>query len=273
MNIRAMKAIAARDLKIVTRSKGVTIPMIILPLILMVVLPGLIGGIVPLLEDMDESPTEDLDMFLSQMPPNILEELTGYNETQTMVAVLLTYFFAPLFLILPMMVASTIAANSFAGEKERKTLEALIYTPTTDTELFIGKTLAAWIPAVLIALVGFVLYSIVVNVASWPTMGKVFFPNAMWLMLIVWVAPAAAGLGLGSMILVSSKANSFQEAYQIGSAVVLPVVMLLFGQVSGVLYFTVGVVFLVGCVLWLIDAAILWFAVKTFQRREIIARL
>jgi fatty-acid desaturase len=95
----------------------------------------------------------------------------------------------------------------------------------------------------------------------------------MWIVLIVWVAPAAAGLGLGAMILVSSKANSFQEAYQLGSAVVLPIILLLLGQVSGVLYFTVGIVFLVGSVLWIIDAAILWFAVKTFQRREIIARL
>jgi ABC-type Na+ efflux pump permease subunit len=190
-----------------------------------------------------------------------------------MIVALLVYFFAPMFLILPLMVASTMAANSFAGEKDRKTLEALVYTPTTDTELFVGKLLAAWIPAFLVAIGSFVLYGVTANLAAWPTMREIFFPNLMWVILVLWVSPATAGLGLGSMILVSSKVNSFQEAYQIGSAVVLPVVMLMLGQISGVLYFSAGVVFIVGLVLWGIDAAILWFAVRTFQRTEIIARL
>jgi ABC-type Na+ efflux pump permease subunit len=41
------------------------------------------------------------------------------------------------------MVSSVLAADSFAGEKERKTLEALLYTPTTDRELFTAKLLEA----------------------------------------------------------------------------------------------------------------------------------
>ncbi|MBN1876135.1 MAG: ABC transporter permease subunit [Anaerolineae bacterium] len=273
MHIRAVRAVAIRDLKIVLRSKGVMLPIVLLPVILMILLPAGIGIAAPWMVAEADSELDDLAMFFDAMPGYMQITFAGYSPVQTMVVVMLVYFFAPLFLVMPLMVASTIAANSFAGEKERKTLEALIYTPTTDAELFIGKMLAAWIPAFLVAVGSFVLYGITANLAAWPTMGRIFFPNAMWIVLVFWVAPAAAGLGLGSMILVSSKVNTFQEAYQIGGVVVLPVIMLMFGQISGVLYLSVGVVVLVGLVLWLVDAALLWFAVRTFKRDEIIARL
>jgi ABC-2 type transport system permease protein len=149
----------------------------------------------------------------------------------------------------------------------------LLCTPTTDWELFVGKTLSAWLPAVGVAVGGFLLYGLVANLAAWPVMGHVFFPDAMWLVLVIWVSPAVAGLGLGTMVLVSSRAQGFQEAYQVGAAVVLPIVLLLVGQATGVMYFSVGLVLLLGLVLWDVDAALLWFGVKTFQRSELIARL
>ncbi len=273
MNHRAIRAIALRDLKIVTRSKGVMLPMILLPVILMILFPAGIGAFAPMLAEGENSELNDLDTFLDMMPDPMAAEFANYTPAQTMVVAMLVYFFAPMFLILPLMVASTIAANSFAGEKERKTLEALIYTPTSDADLFSGKMLAAWIPAFLVAVGSFILYGLTANIAAWRTMGYIFFPNAMWVALVFWVAPAAAGLGLGAMILVSSKANSFQEAYQLGSAVVLPVVLLMLGQIGGVLYFNLGVVFIVGLVLWLMDAVVLYFAVRTFKRDEIIAKL
>ncbi len=159
-----------------------------------------------------------------------------------------------MFLIVPMMVASVIAADSFAGEKERKTLEALLYTPTTDFELVAAKLVAAWVPAIIVAWVGFVLYGIVANGAAWGTMGQIFFPNTMWVVLALWVAPGVAGLGLSATVLVSVRANSFQDAYQLGAMVVLPIVALMISQATGVLYLSLDFVFLLGLVCWIIDA-------------------
>ena len=39
------------------------------------------------------------------------------------------YLLAPLFLIVPLMVSAVLAADAFAGEKERKTLESLLHLP------------------------------------------------------------------------------------------------------------------------------------------------
>ena len=45
------------------------------------------------------------------------------------------------------MISSVVAASSFVGEKERKTLESLLYTPIDIASLFWGKLLSAFIPA------------------------------------------------------------------------------------------------------------------------------
>jgi hypothetical protein len=126
---------------------------------------------------------------------------------------------------------------------------------------------------VAVAVIGFLLYGIVVNLAAWPVMRRVFFPNLMWVLLAVWVAPAAAGLGLSTMVLVSSRAQGFQDAYQIGAAVVIPVVLLMVGQLAGVVYFSVGLAVILGVILWVVDAVLLWLDVRTFQRGELIAQL
>ncbi len=158
-------------------------------------------------------------------------------------------------------------------EKERGTIEALVYTPLADIELYTSKLLTAWIPALPVTLVGGLLYSIVSNVAAYPILGEIFLPNTLWLILVLWVAPAAAGFGLAAMVLVSSRADSFQEAYQPGGLVVLPVVALMLGQLAGVVYLSTGLLILVGVALWLIDGLLLWYGASTFQRSEIIARL
>jgi ABC-type Na+ efflux pump permease subunit len=272
MNWRAIKAIVRKDLTVVFQNKGVTIPLIVVPVMILGILPAL-AAFAPMLQDVPGAPFAGLDDFLGNMPSGLQAELAGLDEMQIVVTLALVYLLAPMYLILPLMVSSVIAADSFAGEKERKTLEALLYTPTTDRELFLAKLLSAWLPALAIAWGGFLLYALVANVAAWPTMGRVFFPNGMWIVLALWVAPAVAGLGLGVTVLVSARAESFQEAYQLGAVVVLPILLLVVGQATGVMYFSVGMVLLLGLVFWAIDAALLWFGGRTFRRSRLAADL
>jgi ABC-2 type transport system permease protein len=95
----------------------------------------------------------------------------------------------------------------------------------------------------------------------------------MWVVLVVWVAPATAGLGLFVMVLVSARAQGFQDAYQVGSMVVLPVLLLVFGQVAGVMYFSVGLVLLLGLVFWMVGGLLLWFGSRSFKRTRLISQV
>jgi len=74
------------------------------------------------------------------------------------------------------------------------------------------------------------------------------------------------------MVFVSARAQGFQDAYQTGGLVILPVLASMIGQISGVMYFSLGVVLLVGLVIWLLDIVLLGFASKSFRRGELITK-
>ena len=146
MNKRAIRAIVYKDLKVALQNKGVVLPIIILPLILFVIIPWVMVY-ASSIADVTGSSASNMDEILVRMPAGLLSELSSYTQDQKLIVFTLVYMLAPMFLIMPFMVSSVLAADSFAGEKERKTLEALLYTPTTDRELFTAKLLGAWTAA------------------------------------------------------------------------------------------------------------------------------
>ncbi|MBN1311773.1 MAG: ABC transporter permease [Anaerolineae bacterium] len=272
MNWRAVGAIIRKDIKVVLRSKAVLLPIILVPLFIQVILPAALGLGVNLIPQ-SSSEMEDLAQMMSAMPPGLQEQLGSLDEKQLFLTLMLVYVFAPFFLIVPLMVSSVIAADSFAGEKERKTLEALLHSAITNQELLAGKLLAAWLPAIAVSLASFLLYGVIANAVGWPILGQIFFPTTMWFVLVLWVAPAVSGLGLGVTVLISSRVKTFQEAYQLGGIIVVPIVALVIGQAAGVLYLSSGFTFALGLIAWLIDAALLWLGIRTFQRERLLAQL
>jgi len=75
------------------------------------------------------------------------------------------------------------------------------------------------------------------------------------------------------MVLVSSRVESFQEANQLGGVIVLPIVALVIGQASGMMYFSTRLVLLLGAILWVVDGVLLWFGIKVFERERMITGL
>ncbi len=271
MRWRLVAAVARNDLLAVGRSRAVVIPMIIVPLIMLVVLPA---GIALMLgvESFQAEMGRDLARMLEGLPGHVGEQLVGLDMPQKFAVLMLGYGFAPMFLILPLMVSSIVAADSFAGEKERGTLEALLYTPTTDRELFVGKCATAWLAAVTVTVLGLVAYCVAGNIAAWPVMGRVFLPNATWIILAFWVAPAAAGVGLGVTVLLSAKANTLQDAMQLSGMLVIPVVLLVIGQLSGVLWLSNWLLAGLGLLLWAVFMVVARLGGRAFKRSEVLAR-
>lgn len=273
MNWRAIRAIARKDLRVVTKSGTVMGPLIGVPVLMLVIIP-LIFALLINTVDLNDPSMGDFAELLEVIPPDLLADFEPIaSEQMRLFLYVMVYFFAPLFLILPLMSATVIAADSFAGEKERKTMEALVYTPTTDSELFLAKVLAPFVASFLVTLLAFILYCVVVNLTGLPLMGRIFFPNLMWVLVALWVTPAAALVGIGVMVIVSSRVNSFQGAYQASGFIVIPVVVLMVGQVGGVLFFSPTLVLVIGLILWVIAAVLLWIGSQIFRREEMLARL
>lgn len=273
MNVQRILTIGWKDVLLVTRNRSALLASVLVPLIFVVVLPLVMLTVAgdPNLEASGEF--DDIRPMLAALPPVIRAQIGDLSIAQTFVVLLLGYQFAPLFLILPMMLASTVAAESFAGEKERKTLEALLYTPASDAELFVGKALAALVPALAITLLSFAVYALMLNGYGWNIMGRVWFPTPTWWALVLWVAPAVALAGIATMVLVSSRVSTFMDAYQTSGMLVLPLLALVVGQIAGVLFLTVEFTLALGAAVWLADGALLWVGVRQFRRSRLVARI
>lgn len=272
MRPEVITAIAKKDLLEVRQNTSAWLPMVIVPLLFAVGLP-LIILLAPrnpaFLNQLTADP--DLVRFIDRLPPVMLAYLEGLDLDQKMVMIFLGFFFAPMFLIMPLMFSTIIAAESFAGEWERKTLEALLYTPASDAELFVGKMAAAGAPALLLTWICFGLYTLVLNIAGAPIMARQFsFPLPTWYPLIFWISPALSLLGISATILISARTKSFMGAYQLSGSLVLIVLALVVGQVTGVLYLSVGAGMLVGLVIWLAAGLLTWLSLRLFKRTSLL---
>jgi ABC-2 type transport system permease protein len=276
MNRVTVGAIVRKDVKTIIRNRGIRIPLMVVPLVILVLLPTLLVGTGELLTSSGAIPSDGGTQ-------NPLGNLVGTDDlVQSLAEVpararwavfVLEVLLAPLYLMVPLITATVIAADSFAGERERKTLEALLHTPASDRELVVAKFLAALIPAVTVAWAGFAIYAIVANLLAWPAMGRVFFPSATWLLLAFWVAPAVSALGLSVMVVVSSRVRTLQAAHQIGSLVMLPILALLVAQTGGMLQFLPAGVLALGAGLWIGAALALRLGSASLGRSRLAERM
>jgi len=192
MNKRqAIKALVRKDIRAITASIQLWLPMLIVPLIIGIIMPAIliwmtsrvelrsIGNLKFLLDSLDILSSSGQIPELASMP----------SDNHRIVYYLALYMFAPLFLIIPVMASSILTANSFAGEKERKTLEGLLFTPISMDTLFKGKVLAALIPSILLSWISFLIYGIIANILMYPMFGAMMFPNWNWIILVLWVVP------------------------------------------------------------------------------------
>lgn len=273
MDRMTVRAVMRRDVQRLMRNKGVRVPLLVAPVIVLVVLPVVLVGGGDLVLENSPVPLGDPRNPLTQIAPEDAGSLTGVTGPGRWSAFILGSFLAPLYLLIPLIVSTVIAADSFAGERERRTLEAVLHTPADDRELLLGKFLAAWLPALVVAIGGFLVYMLIANGLMWPQIGRWWFPNTSWLLLAFWVSPGLAALGLGLMVLVSSRVETLQAAHQVGSLVVLPVILLLIAQVSGALLLNARVVALMGGFIWIAAAIMVRIGTATFTREQLAKRL
>jgi ABC-2 type transport system permease protein len=266
VNRTVVRTLLARDLGMIRRSKALMLPMLFLPTLLLVILPAAIGLAA-------RERTLDVDQFVNMLPGALADPVLAHPPEERLIILVLGYMVAPLFLIVPLMVSSVLAADTFAGEKERKTLETLLHLPVRDRDLYVAKLLSTFVPSTAVSWLGFTVFCIVSNVVCWPVMGRVFLPTVTWMIVIVWLAPAVAALGLGVMVRVSIRVENTQEAQQLGGAVVLPFVVIAVGQTTGLLIAGPAVTLVVGAVIWAIAILLNVRGMHLYQRNKMAARL
>jgi ABC-2 type transport system permease protein len=273
MRIEKAMLVFRKDWREIRRNWQVILPIVVVPLMISVFLPVLLT-VIPSVATAPETSLSGFEALIQNLPNHVQEQLTGMTEIQVMIYIMALYFFAPFFLIIPLMASSVIASDSFAGEKERKTIEALLATPISDGEMFLGKTLVSFIPSMIVTIISFLMYTIVFDLLSFSIFnGALLLPTLDWILLIFGLAPTVALASIGLTVMISAKVKGFREAQQISAILLIPVLALVFGQVTGAIIFGPIVILALLGLFAIIDFAIFRIGVKLFKREEILSKL
>jgi len=269
MTSRKHWLIAAKDLRELSGNKMVLLPIILVPVVLCVVLPLVLLTVGLRSNTLLVTGAQFIEGLLPSYP--VPEAFA--TVTERMLYVFCNYTMIPLFMVIPIMVSSTIAAHAIAGEKERKTLETLLYTPITNRQFFLGKLMSAFLPALILSILSFALYFTTANVLFVAMRGHMIIRSWVWLPAMLLINPAASLLGLGVTLLVSLRSKTYLQAQQASAFVVLPCVMLIGAQMSGLIVFSPLSMAILGAVLLAVDYLIIVRVGPRFERERIMCSL
>lgn len=126
-------------------------------------------------------------------------------------------FFSATGLLMPVffaaVVITAVIADSFAGERERHTLETLLATRLSDRAILFGKIAACVAYGWLISWLCIVAGSITANLAHWQGEIRIFHDTASWLMILLG-PPLVGGVMATGGVLISLHATTVRQAQQ-----------------------------------------------------------
>jgi len=234
-------ALIKKDLRSITSNKRMFSVLLIVPLVMVVMLPSIF--ILAIL--FDPSGASDLEPMLELLPNGA----QSGNVTQAIIGLVLNSILPVFFLIIPIMAASVMAASSFVGEKEKRTLETLLYCPLSLREIFIAKVLASFLLSMLVSLISFLVMILVVEVEIIIVTGGMVLPGISWLILMLLVSPALSLIAITLIVRGSAKAQTMEESQQRSVFLILPVILLAVGQFTGIMLVNVWILLALGIIL------------------------
>ncbi len=179
---------------------------------------------------------------------------------------------ATLFFLMPIILPSVIASYSVVGEKTSQTLEPLLATPVKTWELLLAKCLTSLLPSVTLTWLSAGLFAL--GLALVEASPKVFsiIISPGWLLVLFLCAPLLALIAIALTIAVSARANDPRTAQQISAILIIPIMLVFFGQITGLLVLSPFVALIGALVLGLLSVASLWLTTRLFQREAILTR-
>ena len=209
--------------------------------------------------------------FILAVQSNLAFTKTKPSEL-TLVLPMIFNLILMIFIVVPATLPTIIATYSIVGEKNNRSLEPLLATPTTDGELLAGKIFSSFIPSMGSTLLAFVLGVVLLDFVLIPRVGYPLLPNLIWILAILLIAPTACLMSVLACVLVSSKVSDVRAAQQLGGFVVMPVVVLMLGVLSGLLLLSPLTVIVFAGLYGSIDLGLFYFARAIFNRESILTK-
>lgn len=142
-----MAAIIKKDMQSITSNKRMFATLLIVPIVLTIFLPSVF--ILTLYFVPEEG--EELLQLLETLPL----PLQSGSSLQSMILLMLNFILPGFFLMIPIMASSVMSAASFVGEKEKRTLETLLYCPLSLKQIFRSKVTASFLISMVVSGISF----------------------------------------------------------------------------------------------------------------------
>jgi len=220
-------AIIKKDFHSMVSNKRLFPVLIIVPLVFTIVLPSIF--ILTIHFALDEM--GPFKMLINMLPMG----KQGDTLNRTLIMLVLNNILPIFFMMIPIMAASVMAASSFVGEKEKRTLETLLYCPLPLKKIFQSKVWASFLLSMTVSFSSFVVMLIVVQTQIILTTGSLLLPDISWLVMMLVVSPAVSLLAITLIVGGSAKAQTMEESQQRAIILILPVLLLIIGQFTGIL--------------------------------------
>jgi uncharacterized membrane protein SpoIIM required for sporulation/ABC-type transport system involved in multi-copper enzyme maturation permease subunit len=174
----------------------------------------------------------------------------------------------------PISISLVIALETFVGEKERRSLEPLLSTPLTNTELYIGKMLSAMVPPLIASYGGMIVYmsSLVYGELAWR-------PQPMLLVQIILLTTVQALVMITGAVVVSSQTTSTRAANLLASFIIIPMALIIQGE-SAIMFLApdadspggVGALWAIIAGMCVVVVLLLRVGNRIFNREELLGR-
>ncbi len=263
--MKHIKTIIDKEWAEVFKNRMVLFTMIFMPLIFVVLPLAMLYITGQGMGDLGEVSTADVpEAFLSACDAG----MTGGECMQIYVV----NQFLLLFMMIPVIIPVTIAAYSVVGEKTTHSLEPLLATPITTFELLAGKSLAAALPAIIVGWASFGLFLLGLPLIGTSSAVIAYIASATWLLAILVAGPLMAVASVNLALYVSSRVNDPRTAEQISVVLIIPILGLVFAQLTGLIVINVLVMLsFIGSML-LVDIGMIYLGTTIFQRENILTR-
>lgn len=261
MNVRQL-AVMTKDIRGVTLNKQVFAVLLIVPLALTIVLPSIFVLVTAFAPDA----ASDFQKILDMLPA----DNGARSQQQRIFGLILNNIMPVFFLMIPIMASSVMAASSFVGEKEKHTLETLLYSPLSLKQMFQAKILAGFSVGMMVSYISFAAMMLVLELEVFLLTGKAILPSSSWLAIMLLIAPAISIIAIAVTVRSSAKAQTIEEAQQRAVFLVFPILALLIGQFTGIFLISAGLLWGVGAVLAALDVLLMRGAAGSFTYEKLL---
>ncbi|QXC61836.1 ABC transporter permease [Aquihabitans sp. G128] len=242
--------VARSDIRQLLEDKGFWMPMVFLGAIFFLIIPTIL--LLTITKIGDVQVVSQMSQTLKVLPATAQHQIKGTSDQGRTAYALAVFLLAPVAIVVPLTISTAIGASTIVGERERGTGEFLAHSPAHEREIYLGKLIASLLPGYATTLLGFGVYSLIVNLFVGPEVGGWFFPTSQWWVLMLWVVPPFLALTLSIVLRLSARVKSTAAAQQAAGLVTLPMIGIAYSQSTGALFGAGSAGLWLGVVAWIV---------------------